>query len=80
MGERNENIGSHKLSIAERIILVQDIWDSIAVEQGYLDLDESQKAELDRRLNEHLASPEEGNTWGKLKRRIDRHDKRCCRP
>ena len=38
------------LSIAERLRLVEDIWDSIAAESGALPLTPAQAAELDRRL------------------------------
>ena len=70
MSERNENADDGRLSIAERIILVQDIWDSIAAEQGDLALSEAQKAELDTRMAEHLSSPDDGNSWEQIKRRL----------
>jgi putative addiction module component (TIGR02574 family) len=40
-----------KLPIADRIRLVEDIWDSIAADQLALDLTEAQKSELDNRLD-----------------------------
>ncbi|MBZ0254487.1 addiction module protein [bacterium] len=40
-----------KLSIEERIKLVEDLWDSIASDQQVLPLTNDQKAELDKRLN-----------------------------
>ena len=70
MDERAENTGNDRLSVAERIILVQDIWDSIAADQGHLAISESQKADLDMRMNEHLASPTEGSSWDQAVRRI----------
>jgi putative addiction module component (TIGR02574 family) len=39
-----------KLSVAERIQLVEDLWDSIAADSD-LPLTDAQKAELDRRLS-----------------------------
>ena len=39
-----------KLSIPEKILLVEDIWDSIAREETEILVPESHKAELDRRL------------------------------
>ena len=41
----------HNLSIDERLRLVEDIWDSIAADQGTLPLTDEQKAELDQRLD-----------------------------
>ncbi len=38
------------LSLEERLKLVEDIWDSIAVEQGALPVTPEQREELDRRL------------------------------
>ena len=40
-----------ELPIRERIQLVEDLWDSIANDQGTLSLSMEQKAELDRRLD-----------------------------
>lgn len=39
------------LPIEERIRVVEDLWDSIAADQGALPLTADQKAELDRRLD-----------------------------
>jgi len=39
-----------KLPLDERVQLVEDIWDSIAAEQSSLPLTESQKQELEKRL------------------------------
>jgi putative addiction module component (TIGR02574 family) len=56
-----------KLSIAERIVLVQNIWDSIVAEQKTIGLSEAQKAELDRRLDEHKNSPDDVVSWQDVK-------------
>jgi len=47
---RNTEFDFTKLSIAERIELAEDLWDSIPSEGADLTLTEAQKAELDRRL------------------------------
>ena len=39
------------LPIGERIRLVEDLWDSIAADQGQLPITEAQRVELDRRLD-----------------------------
>ncbi len=56
-----------ELSIPERILLVQDIWDSIVAEQVTVGLSEAQKAELDRRLEEHKNSPDDVGPWQDVK-------------
>ena len=48
-----------KLSIAERIQLVEDIWDTVAEVPEEVPLTEEKKAELDRRLEAHQDNPEE---------------------
>ena len=59
-----------ELSIAERILLVQDIWDSIADEGEQIKLTVDQKAELDRRMKDYGESPEEFSTWDDVKRSL----------
>ena len=56
-----------KLSIAERINLVEEIWDSIAEENGCFELSEAQKEELDRRLEANRANPSRGRTWEEIR-------------
>ncbi|MES1941902.1 addiction module protein [Salinisphaera sp. T5B8] len=38
------------LSVEQRIHLVEELWDSIAADQGVLALSDAQRQELDRRL------------------------------
>ena len=56
-----------KLSVAERILLVEEIWDSIAVEQDVMEVTEAQKSELDQRLASFEASEQEGRSWEEVK-------------
>lgn len=48
------------LSVEERIRMVEEIWDSIAADQGTLALTIDQKAELDRRLDAFEADANRG--------------------
>ena len=61
-----------QLSVAERIQLVEDIWDSIAVVPEAISLTEEQKAELERRLESYQANPSEGISWNDLKEKLQR--------
>ncbi len=45
------NAKLQELPVEERIRIVEDLWDSIAVDQKTLPLTASQKAELDHRLD-----------------------------
>jgi len=51
-----------KLSIPHRILLVEEIWDSIAEENEAFELTAAQKSELDRRLESARANPGQGRT------------------
>ncbi len=57
-----------QLSVAERIQIVEDIWDSITPES--LELSESQKTELDKRLDNYRENPNAGIEWEILKKSI----------
>ena len=45
----------YELSLSDRIALVEEIWDSIAIDQQDIPLRESQKNELHRRYEEYLS-------------------------
>lgn len=49
-----------QLSVAERVQIVEDIWDSIAQNPDQLTLSESEKATLDKRLANHQQNPADG--------------------
>ena len=55
------------LSIQNRIRLVQAILESIFAEQVQPDLTELQKQELDRRIDDSEANPENVLTWEEVK-------------
>ncbi len=57
-----------KLSVAERIQLVEDIWDSIAIESpDALELTPEQRAELRRRLEAHRVDPSTSIPWEQVR-------------
>ena len=59
-----------ELSVAERIQLVEDIWDSVAEVPETVPLTQNEKDELDRRLNAYHKNPNEGSPWGVVRERI----------
>lgn len=59
-----------RLSVAERIQLVEDIWDGIAEAPASLLLTDAQRGELDQRLDAQANSPKEGISWTELKAKI----------
>lgn len=58
---------ARKLSIPERITLVEEIWDTIAEENQAFALTDAQKRELDSRLESAKANPGQGRTWEEIK-------------
>ena len=58
---------ARKLSIPDRITLVEEIWDTIAEENQAFELTDAQKRELDRRLESSRANPGQGRTWEEIK-------------
>lgn len=67
---RNTEFDFTKLSIAERIELAEDLWDSIPSEGADLTLTEAQKAELDRLLEDLERDPVAGESWEVIRARL----------
>ena len=62
-----EALGIDQMSIDERLALVQAIWDSIATAPERPPLSDAIRAELDRRLADHLANPDDVVPWDEAK-------------
>lgn len=60
-----------RLSVAERVQLAQDIWDTLEPTAESLPLTEEQKEILDRRLTEHEADPASAIPWESAKARLE---------
>lgn len=57
-------LGYRSLSVSERIQLVEDIWDSLVAENpDSIQLTPAQRAEVQRRLNEHDADASSAVGW-----------------
>jgi putative addiction module component (TIGR02574 family) len=62
-----KTLGIERLSVAERISLVEEIWDSVAAATPLTD---AQRDELDRRLQDHRSNPEDVVPWEVVKASI----------
>jgi putative addiction module component (TIGR02574 family) len=63
------------LSPAEKLQLVEDLWDEIAANPSELPVLNWQKEELARRKSEYLQNPAIGDSWEEVKKRITgQHD------
>ena len=67
-----KSLGIDRLSLAERILLVEEIWDSIAAEAEALGIPQSHKDELDRRLAARDADLHSASSWEDVKTRLQK--------
>lgn len=63
----------NELSIPERILVVEDIWDSILLDQESVPITISQKEELEKRLQSYYKEEGSGSSWIDVKNRILSH-------
>jgi putative addiction module component (TIGR02574 family) len=59
-----------KLSLSEKLQLVEDLWDDIASGPDQLPIPEWHLEELDRRENEQSRNPQRGSSWDEVRARI----------
>lgn len=66
------------LSVADRIRLVEELWDSIAEDapEVVFPMSAELAAELDRRVAEADANPEAGRSWEEVRARLLSPDRR----
>ena len=64
------SLGIDQLSVAQRILLVEEIWDSIAAEEDKRPLTGAQRQDLQRRLAAYEANPKAGSSWEEVKARL----------
>jgi putative addiction module component (TIGR02574 family) len=60
-------LGIDRMSVEDRIALATAIWDSIVTEPHPPLLTEAQRLELERRLADHAANPEDVVPWEQVK-------------
>ena len=59
-----------ELSVEERILLVEDIWESIAAVPDAFVLTKEQREELALRMDEYHRNPASGLPWDEVKARL----------
>lgn len=60
-----------RLSVPERILFLEDLWESIVSEESSVPMPQSHCDELDRRLAKHERTPGELLTLDDLRHRIE---------
>jgi len=63
-------LGIERIGIEKRLRLVEELWDSIAADSSAVPLTEAQRTELDRRIAEHEANPDDVVPWEEVKTSI----------
>ena len=62
-----KSLGIDRLPIEDRLALVEEIWDSIATDSAAVPLTEAQRAELQKRIEEDDAHPDDLTPWEQVK-------------
>lgn len=65
-----KSLGIERLGIEERLTLVEEIWDSIAADSAAIPLTQTQRDELDRRIADHEANPDDVVSWEEVKTKL----------
>ena len=58
-----ESLGIDRMNVEDRLKLVEAIWASIAASNERPPISDALRAELDRRLADHLANPQDVVSW-----------------
>jgi putative addiction module component (TIGR02574 family) len=58
-----KELGIDQLPPEDRLVLVQEIWDSLAADLEHAPLSAAQREEVDRRLAAHRANPQAAIPW-----------------
>lgn len=59
-----------QLSVADRLRLIEDVWDSLREHPETLEVPNWHRAELDARLQAHSNDPSAARPWGEVKTEI----------
>ncbi len=65
-----KSLGIDQLSVDDRLLLLEEIWDSIAADPDAVPVTESQKQDLRDRLDEFQENPKAGAPWEEVKARL----------
>jgi len=67
MSVSSKSLGIDKLTVEERLDLIEEIWDGLNTDESVLQVTSEQREELDRRLDELDAHPERVIGWETIK-------------
>jgi putative addiction module component (TIGR02574 family) len=67
-----EHRNPDELSVPEKVLRVQDLWDDIVRSPRDVEITPVQREEAERRLLAHESNPQEYPSWEEIKRRLER--------
>ena len=67
MGVSVKTLGIDRLNVDERLALVEEIWATICADAKVFPLTDAQRAELDRRVADDDAFPDDVMPWDEVK-------------
>ena len=70
MKSAQQKLDYEKLTVPEKILYLQDLWDKIAEVPDEVEITDAQREELDRRLKDYEESPDEGSSWEEVRKRV----------
>ena len=62
----------HSLSVADRLQLLEEIWDSLADTPDAIPVTDAQRKELARRRRAHARNPSAAKSWAQIRARLRR--------
>ncbi|MFO0336210.1 MAG: addiction module protein [Pseudomonadota bacterium] len=71
-----KSLGIDQLGVDERLALIEALWDSISADESAIPVTDAQRAELDRRLAEHEANPNDVVSWDEVRSSLNQRLKR----
>lgn len=60
------------LSVADRLQLLNEIWDSLAATPEAIPVTEAQRKELGRRRRAHVRNPSAAKSWEEVRAKLER--------
>ena len=65
-----KSLGIEQLSVDDRLLLLEEIWESVSADSDRIPVTDAQKQDLQRRLDAHKENPKAGKPWEEVKARL----------
>jgi putative addiction module component (TIGR02574 family) len=60
------------LSVEDRLVLIEEIWDSLVATPEAIPVTDAQRRELARRRRAHTRNPSAAKSWGEVRTKLER--------